>query len=48
MAFGWHQERMSYKVLLAIGVRMLILEVGGWRTTADDVDVARVPFPGKD
>ena len=22
------------------------LEVGGWRTTADDVAVARIPFPG--
>ena len=25
-----------------------ILEVGGWRTSADDVAVARIPFPGAD
>ena len=25
-----------------------ILEVGGWRTSADDVAVASIPFPGAD
>ena len=40
-------EQVSSLILDEVGVDAeAVLELGGWKTTSDDVAVARVPFPG--